>query len=281
LFPLHTSVNAKYQFEIKRKPAHGGDALFDTFADLEKAFAENLIHPGDLKKAATISLDALLAPIRRRFEDPALVSLTARAYPNQPSSASSAKQPAHNPKQKPAQNAPTEPAQIAQSDLSRVDLRVGFIKSAVKHPNADSLYVEEIDVGDGEGRTRTVVSGLAKFIPLEQMVERRVVVVCNLKPTPMRGVISSAMVLAASNADRTQVELVEPPAGAIPGERIHFNEDHVGKPDEQLNPKKKVWEKVQEHLKTTDNCIAAFNGIPFLTSAGACKVQSLKGASIS
>jgi len=44
---------------------------------------------------------------------------------------------------------------------------VGLIRKAEKHPDADSLYVEEIDVG--EGAPRTVVSGLVKFIPLEEM----------------------------------------------------------------------------------------------------------------
>jgi tRNA-binding EMAP/Myf-like protein len=44
---------------------------------------------------------------------------------------------------------------------------VGLIKKAEKHPDADSLYVEEIDVG--EEAPRTVVSGLVKFIPLEEM----------------------------------------------------------------------------------------------------------------
>lgn len=38
---------------------------------------------------------------------------------------------------------------------------------AEKHPKADTLYVEEIDVGGGE--IRTVVSGLVKYIPLEEM----------------------------------------------------------------------------------------------------------------
>jgi methionyl-tRNA synthetase len=51
--------------------------------------------------------------------------------------------------------------------VSKLDIRVGLITEAKKHPDADSLYVEEIDVG--EGSTRTVVSGLVKYIPLEEM----------------------------------------------------------------------------------------------------------------
>lgn len=48
--------------------------------------------------------------------------------------------------------------------MSRLDLRVGLIRRAWKHPDADSLYVEEMDLGE-EGGPRTVVSGLVKHIP--------------------------------------------------------------------------------------------------------------------
>jgi len=53
-----------------------------------------------------------------------------------------------------------------------------------------------------------VVSGLAKFMPLEALQGRRVVIVANLKPANMRGVKSQAMVLAASSSsDGSKVEL--------------------------------------------------------------------------
>ncbi|KAI3988539.1 hypothetical protein MKX01_026353 [Papaver californicum] len=104
--------------------------------------------------------------------------------------------------------------------ISRLDIRVGLITKAMRHPDADSLYVEEIDVG--EAAPRTVVSGLVKFIPLEEMENRKVCVVCNLKPTTMRDIKSHAMVLAASNEDHSKVELVDPPSSAAVGERVTF-----------------------------------------------------------
>ena len=55
-------------------------------------------------------------------------------------------------------------------DVSRLDIRVGLITDVKKHPDADSLYVEEIDVG--EPIPRTVVSGLVKFIPIKKMQVR-------------------------------------------------------------------------------------------------------------
>ena len=51
--------------------------------------------------------------------------------------------------------------------ITRLEIRVGLIKNACKHPEADSLYVEEIDVG--EEQTRTVISGLVNYIPLGEM----------------------------------------------------------------------------------------------------------------
>jgi tRNA-binding EMAP/Myf-like protein len=54
-----------------------------------------------------------------------------------------------------------------------MDIRVGKIISCEKHPDADSLYVEQIDVGEAEG-PRTIVSGLVKYVPLEEMQVGRV-----------------------------------------------------------------------------------------------------------
>ncbi len=129
----------------------------------------------------------------------------------------------------------------------------------------------------GEAAPRQVVSGLVKYIPEADMANRGVVLVCNLKPAAMRGVQSQAMVLAATSPDgatvsrwclsgaaikvRTccgrvvevksngiaacpQVELVEPPEGVAPGERV-FVDGYAGEPDEQLNPRKKVWDQVR------------------------------------
>ncbi|GEQ71341.1 hypothetical protein JCM33374_g5024 [Metschnikowia sp. JCM 33374] len=129
-----------------------------------------------------------------------------------------------------------------------IDLRVGFIQKCVKHPDADSLYMSTIDMGDAEG-PRTVCSGLVKYIPLEDMQERYVVCVANLKPVNMRGVKSCAMVLCASNEDT--VEFVNPPAGSKPGDKLFF-EGYNAEPEKQLNPKKKVWEAIQPGFSTTD-----------------------------
>ncbi|CAI4061716.1 Arc1p SKDI_07G1530 [Saccharomyces kudriavzevii IFO 1802] len=135
-------------------------------------------------------------------------------------------------------------------NASVIDFRVGFIQKAIKHPDADSLYVSTIDVGDEEG-PRTVCSGLVKHFSLEAMQERYVVVVCNLKPVNMRGIKSTAMVLCGSNEDK--VEFVEPPKGSKAGDKVFFEGFGDEAPMKQLNPKKKIWEQLQPHFTTNSD----------------------------
>jgi aminoacyl tRNA synthase complex-interacting multifunctional protein 1 len=190
-----------------------------------------------------------------------------------------------------------------------IDLRVGQILKAIKHPEADSLYVSTIAMGDNpgtedteeyEGRVcRTVCSGLNGLVPLEEMQGRKVVVVANLKPVKMRGIKSCAMVLAASprlkagevDDHKGPVELVTPPLDAKAGERVCFD-GWRGEPEGVLNPKKKIWETFQPGFTTTDSLEVAFDGsvveaagkaeVGKLTTAngGVCTVKTLKGATV-
>ena len=87
------------------------------------------------------------------------------------------------------------------------------------------------------------------------------------------------MVLAATSAEG-KVELLEPPAGAKPGERVTF----AGHPNTPAEPnqmaKKKYFDIVAEKLRVNDDLVATYDNIPFGTSAGAVKVPTVKGASI-
>ena len=91
----------------------------------------------------------------------------------------------------------TEPAkeEITIEDFMKLELKVGTIVSAEKHPKADRLLVEQIDLGD---ETRQVVSGIAGSFKPEEVVGKKVVVVTNLKPVNLRGVESQGMILCAS-----------------------------------------------------------------------------------
>lgn len=141
-------------------------------------------------------------------------------------------------------------AAVVPPNPSMIDIRVGFIEKAIKHPDADSLYVSTMQMGDEDG-PRTICSGLVKHFSLEEMQERYVVVIANLKPVSMRGIKSAGMVLCAANAEG-KVEFVNPPAGSKAGEKLFF-EGYNGTPEKVLNPKKKIWETVQPHFTTLED----------------------------
>lgn len=210
-------------------------------------------------------------------------------------------------KEKAPRQPKAQPPAAAPPSPSLIDLRVGHILKAIQHPDADSLYVSTIAMGDpaGDDTTeyegqicRTVCSGLNGLVPLEEMQGRKVVVVCNLKPVKMRGIKSSAMVLAASprlkegEADdhKGPVELVSPPEGSKAGDRVFFEGYGDSKPEGQLNPKKKIWETFQPGFTTTDGLEVAFDagaveslgkkdiGKLVTETGGFCTVPSLKNA---
>lgn len=151
------------------------------------------------------------------------------------------------------------PAPERPVDVSRLDLRIGKIIEVDRHPDADSLYVEKIDCGDETG-PRTVISGLVKHVPIDEMRGRNVVVLCNLKPAKMRGILSEAMVMCASTPDK--VELLGTPDNVKPGDRVVF-EKYPGEPDAQLNPKKKIWETVAPDIKTNADGVPMYKDCQF------------------
>ncbi|GLI65759.1 hypothetical protein VaNZ11_009374, partial [Volvox africanus] len=170
--------------------------------------------------------------------------------------------------------------------IHALDIRVGRIVSCEQHPDAESLYVEKIDVGELE--PRTIVSGLVKYVPLEAMQGRLVVVICNLKPRNMRGIKSFGMLLAASDEPHVVVEPLVPPPGARPGERVWFGEDsqQPAAADPKVVDKKKYWEAVQPLLRTNGDCVATLAVGPdgataaMNTSSGSVRSASLTGARI-
>ncbi|CAL4973402.1 unnamed protein product [Urochloa decumbens] len=176
---------------------------------------------------------------------------------------------------KTAEKAPEKAAdKDSECNISILNIQVGLIRKAWKHPSADSLLVEEIDLGDGN--VRQVVSGLAKYCSPEDLTNRHVVLITNVKPGKLRDVMSAGLVLCASTEDHTAVEPLIPPEGAKIGERISFA-GFDGKPEDVLNPKKKQLDKITPHLRTDENGIATFKGIPFTTSAGPCRSSIRNG----
>ncbi|KAJ8965031.1 hypothetical protein NQ314_004429, partial [Rhamnusium bicolor] len=127
-----------------------------------------------------------------------------------------------------------EPASELPVDIGRLDLRIGKVEDVQRHPDADSLYVLKINCG--EEKPRTVCSGLVKHIPIEELRDRTVVLLCNLKPVKMRGITSEAMVMCASSD--AGVEVLSPPKDCLPGDLVYCD-GYTRQPDAIMNPKKK------------------------------------------
>ena len=87
-------------------------------------------------------------------------------------------------------------------EFRKIELRVGVVKTAEAHPNADRLLVLKVDLGTEE---RQIVAGIRAHYQPEELVGKQVVIVANLEPAMLRGVESQGMVLAASDGERVVV----------------------------------------------------------------------------
>jgi len=100
--------------------------------------------------------------------------------------------------------------EITIDDFDKLELRVGKVIKAEKHPKADRLLVLQVEVGR---ETRQVVSGIAKDYKPEDMVGKNIILVANLKPVKLRGIESQGMILAASNDEKLVLGTID---GDIP-----------------------------------------------------------------
>lgn len=104
-----------------------------------------------------------------------------------------------------------EDGMIGIEDFSKIDLRVVEILAAEPVPKTDKLMKIQVSLGDEE---RTVVSGIAKHYKPEDLIGKHVVLVANLKPAKLRGVMSNGMLLAASKGDELQIVETTMPVGS-------------------------------------------------------------------
>ena len=103
-----------------------------------------------------------------------------------------------------------------------IDLRIARIEKVEKHPKADKLYVETVDLG---GVQRQIVSGLVPYYKAEELEGRNVLLVYNLAPAKLRGVESQGMLLAAQAGDDVEVIFAD---DAAPGTRVVFEGEDEG-----------------------------------------------------
>lgn len=163
---------------------------------------------------------------------------------------------------------------VTYEGAAKLDIRVGRVLSAKVPPEAEKLYLEEIDIG--EDKPRIVVSGLVQFVSKEELEGRLVLVVTNLKPAKLAGIMSYGLVLCASNDDHTKVEILSVPEGSSVGERVQITGVAVDPAPSSVAPK--VWSKISKQLKTNDEAVACVNGAPLTTASGVVKATTLANA---
>lgn len=107
-------------------------------------------------------------------------------------------------------------ALIEFADFQKVDLRVGTVRVAERHPDADKLLRLEIDLA--EGKPRQIVAGIAEFYKPEDLPGLQVIVVANLAPRKLRGLESQGMLLAVRSEGN--LRLVTVTASVLNGSKV-------------------------------------------------------------
>lgn len=192
---LFSIFNEDEGFEVIRAPEHGGNVKFMKYEDLEKTFAAEELHPGDLKISVEKYINQLLDPIRKSFDNSFHRELTEKAYPSK-----------------------KDNAQKSEENPDKMELKVGKIIKASNHPDADTLCILEVETGKDEFRkvsdelniqidslgsflNRTykfqIVSNLRVHYKLEELMGKEVVVLTNMKSSKIRGIESEGLVLSA------------------------------------------------------------------------------------
>lgn len=148
--------------------------------------------------------------------------------------------------------------------------------------SSSRLYCEEVDVGEPE--IRKIASGLRAFVKQEDLEGAMVLVLANMKVKALRGYPSHGMLLCASNDAHTEVELMHPPAGAKPGDRITFEGlDHSKGPDDVLSGKKgqEPIPVILPNLRVDGECVGYWKQYRMTLNGEPCKCTTLRDAHIS
>jgi methionyl-tRNA synthetase len=148
-----------------------------------------------------------------KLEDDRIAELRERYSGSQKERAQQPSAESPHPVEPPSPAEPPPPAEPLDIRFAKtLDLRVAEIVKVERHPKADKLYIETLEIGKdaaagGSAEERVIVSGLVPYYKEEELLHKRIIVAYNLKPAKLRGVESRGMLLAA--------------------------EDHNGPPDEQ------------------------------------------------
>eukprot|EP00796_Vickermania_ingenoplastis_P010227 gene10227-7168_t len=158
----------------------------------------------------------------------------------------------------------------------QIDIRVGRITNLRRHPEADRLYIEDMDIGT---EVRTVVSGLVEHYTPEQLEQRLCFVFCNMKPRPLKGVVSQGMVLCAHG--ETKVVLARPPEGAQPGDRVVFGDAYAAPtnaPPEPLSASKMT--DLLQHFCTDSDGVVCWKDQKAWLAQGSVAIPDMKNCAV-
>jgi len=118
---------------------------------------------------------------------------------------------------KPDETHAEETPLITIEDFSKIQLKVGTVTAAEKHPKADKLLKLKVDIGEAE--PRQIIAGIAAVYPPELLVGRQIVIVANLTPAKLRGELSQGMLLAADMGENS-MSLLSPDKNAPNGSKV-------------------------------------------------------------
>lgn len=174
-------------------------------------------------------------------------------------------------------------ANAASIPANLLSLKVAKIVHIEEHPNADSLYVSKVQIEENgldqqrneeassaatavaESRCLTVCSGLRNFLTTDQLLNKKIVIVNNLKPSKLRGVKSEAMVLVAEKTgdgtSDTQIELIKPPKNSKVGNSLIFQKLSSLSQIDGINEKQTMSEPTYKRIKDLKKLAILLDGI--------------------
>ncbi|MGC8586312.1 MAG: tRNA-binding protein [Candidatus Micrarchaeia archaeon] len=107
---------------------------------------------------------------------------------------------------------------VTINEFSSIDLRIGRILEVKDHEGSRKpMYIIKVDLG--ELGVRTIVAGIKGIYSKEELENTNIVVVANLEPKSVAGVVSEGMLLAAEEGDK--IVLIRPDKDIAPGSKIH------------------------------------------------------------
>jgi len=104
---------------------------------------------------------------------------------------------------------------ITFDEFKKIEIKTAKILSVKDHPDADRLYVVDVDLGNEK---RQIVAGIKKHYAPEELIGKDVAVIVNLEPATIRGVESNGMLLAASDSEMLSILTLD--RGLPPGSTI-------------------------------------------------------------